>query len=173
MVGKSGETGEKANGGDGYSTTDFMTGLKGNAEYSVDSKGRVAIPAKFRNALNPDANSTFTVISGLRPCVQLYPADVWEEKAAELKELNQYRQINLTALRLILMNADDQTLDKQGRVMLGKQHLDAAGIDVGEKALMVGMLDHIEMWNPERFWAEMNAHKAEAETLVETVMGGM
>ncbi len=148
-----------------------MTRFKGNAEYSVDSKGRVAIPAKFRGALNPEANGTFTIVSGMDDCIQLYPADVWATKEEEMGRLNMYREDVRDALRLMLMNADDVTLDKQGRVMIGRGHLDAAGIE--EKALMLGVLDHIEVWNPDVFKARMNKRQPEAETLVESVMGGM
>ena len=56
-----------------------MAGFKGQAEYSVDRKGRVTIPAKMREAVSPEANKTFTVTRGFEQCVFLYPMDIWSE----------------------------------------------------------------------------------------------
>ncbi|MEX0599172.1 MAG: division/cell wall cluster transcriptional repressor MraZ, partial [Rhodothermales bacterium] len=68
-----------------------MASFKGQAEYSVDSKGRVAIPAKMRNALSPEAKNSFTITRGFEQCINLYPLDQWEKREAEISELNTYR----------------------------------------------------------------------------------
>lgn len=148
-----------------------MTRFKGSAEYSVDSKGRLAIPAKMRAAMSPEAGGRFTITSGLDRCIQLFPANEWAKKEEEMALLNQYRTEVRAAIRLMLANADDADLDGQGRVMLPKAHLEAAGIN--GTALVVGMLDHLEIWNPDAFREHLNQKSAEAETLVERVMGGM
>ena len=61
-----------------------MAGFKGQASYSIDAKGRVAIPAKMRNAMNPEAKGTFTVTRGFEKCIFLYPLDRWTEMEQEI-----------------------------------------------------------------------------------------
>ena len=151
-----------------------MAGFKGNAEYSVDSKGRLAIPAKFRNAMRPEANGSFVATTGMGDtCIRLYPADEWEVKEQEMRGLNTYRPEVRVALRLMLANAEEMTLDGQGRVMLPRTLLDEAGIEPGAKAKLVGMLECIEVWKPEAFEAHLNGRTSESEEIFERVMGGM
>lgn len=151
-----------------------MAGFKGNAEYSVDSKGRVAIPAKFRGAMRPEANGSFVATTGMGDrCIRLYPADEWELKEEEMRSLNTYRPEVRVALRLMLANAEELSLDGQGRVMVPRTLLDEAGIEIGGKAKLVGMLECIEVWNPEAFDDHINGRTAESEVLFERVMGGV
>jgi MraZ protein len=146
-----------------------MAGFKGQAEYSVDSKGRVAIPAKMRTVLNPEAKGTFTVTRGLDRCIFLYPLDHWEQLEQRMSELNQYNKTTRDFLRATLMWAEEVPLDAQGRVGVPKSLLEYAG--VGEKALIIGALDHIEIWDPGAFGDYMSERPEDFETLAERVMG--
>jgi MraZ protein len=146
-----------------------MAGFKGQAEYSVDSKGRVAIPAKMRTVLNPEAKGTFTVTRGLDRCIFLYPLDHWEQLEQRMSELNQYNKTTRDFLRATLMWAEEVPLDAQGRVGVPKSLLEYAG--VGEKALIIGALDHIEIWDPGAFGDYMSERSEDFETLAERVMG--
>lgn len=146
-----------------------MAGFKGQAEYSVDSKGRVAIPAKMRNALNPDAKGTFTITRGFEKCISLYPMDQWNAIEAEMSALNAYERKSRDFVRSILMWADDVSLDGQGRIGIPKTLAEFAG--VSDRALIIGALDHIEIWNPDAFRHHMDEQAQEYETLAEQVMG--
>ena len=146
-----------------------MAGFKGQAEYSVDSKGRVAIPAKMRNALNPEAKNTFTVTRGFENCIFVYPLDQWETIEAELSSLNGYNRSARDFRRSVLMWADEVSLDGQGRIGIPKTLAEFAG--VSDRALIIGALDHIEIWNPDAFQQHMNEQDQEYEALAEHVMG--
>jgi len=146
-----------------------MATFKGQAEYSVDSKGRLAIPAKMRSALSPEAKSTFTMTRGFEKCVFLYPLDVWENIEEQISALNMYSRQSRDFVRTILMWADEVSLDGQGRVSLTRPLIEFAGIS--EKALIIGALDHIEIWDPDSFAAYVSAQPDDYETLAEQVMG--
>ncbi len=151
-----------------------MAGFKGKYEYSIDSKGRLAIPAKLRSALRPEAGGTFVATPGMgEACILLYPADVWAVKEAEMSQQNQYRADVRNAIRIMTMNAEDVTLDGQGRVGLNREQMEMAHLDVGDKALILGVLDHVEVWNPAVFKAQLNAPGARNDELIERVMGGL
>lgn len=146
-----------------------MAGFKGHSEYSVDSKGRVAIPAKMRSAMNPEAMSTFTVTRGFEQCVFLYPLDRWQEMEKEVGGLSPYDREARAFTRRIMMWADEVTLDAQGRISLPKSLIDFAGIT--ERAIILGAYDRIEIWDPAVFDAYLNEQPADYETLAERVMG--
>ncbi|MDX1531534.1 MAG: division/cell wall cluster transcriptional repressor MraZ [Rhodothermales bacterium] len=148
-----------------------MAGFKGQADNSIDGKGRVAIPAKMRRALNPEAKETFTITRGPERCVFLYPLDRWEEMEEELAQLNPFQREARHFMRTLLRWADEVSLDKQGRVTLSKPLMEFAGLT--DRALVIGALDHIEIWDPEVFDAYLNESPGDYETVAERVMGGL
>jgi len=146
-----------------------MGSFKGQADYSVDKKGRIAIPAKMRSALRPEAVGTFTMTRGFEPCIYLYPLDEWLKKEVQYASLNQYDRRARHLVRTILMWADDVTLDAQGRIGLSKPLMDYASIT--ERALIIGAMDRIEIWDPDTFQTYLNDQPDDHEALAESVMG--
>ena len=145
-----------------------MAGFKGQAEYSVDEKGRVAIPAKMRAVLKPEAKGTFTATRGFEQCIFLYPLDRWEEIEEQMMSLNLYQREARNFVRQLLRWAEEVTLDRQGRIVLPKPLMEFAGIK--DRALIIGALDHIEIWNPATFDQFVNREMESYETLAERVM---
>jgi MraZ protein len=145
-----------------------MAGFKGQAEYSVDSKGRMAIPAKMRSVLNPEAKSTFTVTRGFEKCIFLYPLDRWMEMEEEIGSLSNYDREARAFTRRIMMWAEEVTLDGQGRIRLPEALMEFASIS--DKSLVLGAYDRIEIWNPESFEQYLNEETDDYETLAERVM---
>ncbi len=143
--------------------------FKGQAEYSVDSKGRVAIPAKMRNVLGPESDGAFTITRGFEQCIFLYPMTRWSSIEEEIGDLNMYNREARDFVRIIMMWADEVSLDGQGRISIPKSLVDFA--DLSDKALILGAFDHIEIWNPDEFDTYLNDQPADYETLAERVMG--
>ncbi len=146
-----------------------MASFKGQAEYSVDSKGRVAIPAKMRNALSPEAKNTFTITRGFERCINLYPQDEWVRREEEIGRLNTYRAETRDFIRSIMMWAEEVTLDGQGRIVLPKTLMEFASIQ--DAALIIGAFDHIEIWQPEAFKVYQDGIQEDYPTLAEKVLG--
>jgi MraZ protein len=146
-----------------------MARFKGQAAYSVDAKGRVAIPAKMRSALTPEAQGTFTLTKGFEKCIYAYPQDEWKHKEEEYAALNRNNRNARHLVRMILMWAEEASLDGQGRISLPKALADYAGI--GERALIIGSMDHIEIWDPTAFDDYLQEQTIDPETLAEQVMG--
>lgn len=142
--------------------------FKGQAEYSVDSKGRVAIPAKMRKAMSPEAQDTFTITRGFEDCIFLYPMNRWSDIEEEIEALSMYDREARDFIRIILMWADEVSLDGQGRISIPNPLLEFAELD--DSALILGAFDHIEIWNPDQFDEYLNEQPADYETLAERVM---
>lgn len=121
--------------------------LLGEFSHTVDAKGRITIPAKFRGRLA----AGLIVTKGIDPCLWLYPADVWADLAKEVKSLPVTDPRAREFRRQVFGGASDSVPDRQGRVNLPSYLSEYANID--KQAVIIGLFDHCEIWNPER-WRE-------------------
>ena len=117
----------------------------GEYHYSLDSKGRVNIPAKFRQSLSKDNKNTFIATRGQDPCIWVYPLNEWKKIELELRNLSSVSGIHRTFVRQIARSATPSTCDKQGRIMINPSLISYAGIE--KEALIIGMINKIEIWN--------------------------
>jgi len=138
-----------------------MGSLYGADRFAIDHKGRVAIPAKLRRALSAEARDSFVVVPGLDGCLALYPLDEWRRFDEKLRALPPGYEKARRFRRLLLVNAAELQVDAQGRVMLPANLIEMAGL--GKEALVLGSVDHIEIWDPKRF--EQSTHGADGESL--------
>jgi MraZ protein len=122
----------------------------GEFEHSIDDKGRVTIPAKFRGRLA----AGLVVTKGIDPCLWLYPADAWGELAEEVNSLPITDPKAREFRRQLFGGASDAVPDKQGRVLLPPYLREYANLD--SQAVVVGLYDHCEIWNIEQ-WRERQA----------------
>jgi len=128
-------------------TTNLNT-FTGEFSYTVDTKGRVNIPAKFRKVLSADNEDTFVITRGMDPCVWVYPIVVWQNIENDLKNLSSLSAINRTFVRNTVRYATPISYDGQGRIQLTTNLINYAGLD--KTTLIIGMVNKIEIWNPER-----------------------
>ena len=119
----------------------------GEYQYSLDSKGRVNIPAKFRQSLSKKNQNTFVATRGQDPCVWIYPLTEWKKIEDDLRSLSSVSSVHRTFIRQIARSATPSTCDKQGRITLSPSLISYANLD--KEALIIGMINKIEIWNPE------------------------
>jgi len=118
----------------------------GEYAYSLDSKGRVNIPAKFRQSLSADSQNTFVITRGLDPCIWVYPLEQWKEIENNLRNLSSVKNIHRTFVRDTARYASPSTYDKQGRITLTPSLTEYSGLE--KDVLIIGMINKIEIWNP-------------------------
>jgi len=121
--------------------------LLGEFEHTIDDKGRITVPAKFRGRLA----AGLVVTKGIDPCLWLYPTDVWDDLAEEIRGLPLTDTRAREFRRQVFGGASDSVPDRQGRVILPPYLREYADID--KQAIIIGLFDHCEIWNPER-WRE-------------------
>ena len=118
--------------------------------HGVDDKRRVQIPAKWR----PTEAQVLTLVQwpkGTMPeaCLLVLPPKEWEALVLKLKEMP-FADPKAEALRRLLGRKSDRvTLDKGGRICLPEAMAKASAID--KEAVLVGLVDRFEIWNPERY----------------------
>jgi MraZ protein len=125
-----------------------MLGFLGRFDYSVDSKGRLNIPAKFRKCLSPEADDTFIIVPAPSGCLRAYPQNEWVKEEETLSRIPQTLD-NLRYTRMIREAASDSRLDSQGRIMLNRTQLDASAIK--DSVVLVGSNRFIEIWDTGRY----------------------
>ena len=121
--------------------------FRGQFTYSVDSKGRVSIPAKLRKHISSEANDTFIMTQGTATCIDLYPLDQWQQFEQKLLNLNPFKPNEAKFIRMISQYASEDTLDSQSRLLIPQNLLQYAKID--KDVLILGALKKIELWNPQ------------------------
>ncbi len=129
-----------------------MPGFHGKFDYSVDSKGRVNIPAKFRKALLPEAAETFVICRAPGGCLRAYPQNQWYHYVAELNSRPETPQ-TLRYKRQLYDTTAESTLDAQGRITLAANQMGIAGIKGA--ITLIGHETHIELWEPARYAASI------------------
>lgn len=118
----------------------------GEYEHTIDSKGRMAVPARFRVQLDRGA----VISKGMGTCLSVYPMERWEEKSAELatgKSIDELRDFE----RRIYPSASEVELDGQGRLVIPAKLRAYAGLE--NEATVAGVRDHIEIWDRAK-WRE-------------------
>jgi len=120
---------------------------------SVDDKGRVAIPAKFRVGLN----GSCVVTRGLDNSLFLYPLAEWTKLAEKLAALPISQASSRAFARLMLAGAMDLEIDKQGRITLPDYLRQFA--KVGKQVAVAGLMNRLEIWDAESW----QAYKAQTE----------
>lgn len=126
-----------------------MAAFRGSYSHTIDHKGRVSIPAKYRRQLSGEADETFVVLRGLESCIALYPADEFRHLDERLRARSFSDEATRRYQRMMLVDSRDETLDAQGRVALPPRLI--AHAQLTKDVLVVGLLDHLELWNPELF----------------------
>lgn len=125
----------------------------GEYQHTIDEKGRLAVPVKFR----PELAAGAVVTRGLDNCLFLYPKPEWEKLAQKLAALP-ISQANARAFaRLMLAGAMDVDLDRQGRVVLPGYLRTYANLK--SSAVLAGLYNRVEIWD-EVAWKQ---YKSDAE----------
>ncbi len=132
----------------------------GEYRHSVDGKGRVAVPARFRGQL---ADGAF-VTRWIDECLGIFPREAWDAFAAKVAALPVTNASARTFSRFVFSGAFEIELDRQGRLVVPANLRDWAGLE-GE-AVVVGSRDHIELWAPDR-WARYSAAMTSPDVLAE------
>ena len=125
----------------------------GRYAHSVDAKGRLAVPSRFRDGLADGV----VVTRGIDPCLMIYPMAVWLPFAERVAALSVTDADARLFRRMVFADALDLEIDGQGRVLLPTELRAWAGVE--REALVIGVYSAIEVWSPER-WRVVDAEIA-------------
>lgn len=121
--------------------------LVGEYNYTIDQKGRLALPPKFREHLGKDV----VVTCGLERCLWVYPRREWEVWAKKLMKLPLSQANTRAFVRFMLSGARDVAFDRQGRIVI-PESLRRYGL-IEKRVVAIGLYSKIEIWN-ESAWQQ-------------------
>ncbi|NLM50254.1 MAG: division/cell wall cluster transcriptional repressor MraZ [Clostridiaceae bacterium] len=117
--------------------------LAGEYRHSVDAKGRIIMPSKFREELG----ESFVVTKGFEGCLVAYSNEEWEKFVEKLRTLPENQKNVRRLLRILLSGASTVEVDKQGRLLLPQNLREAANIT--KEVTIIGVLNKVEIWDSE------------------------
>lgn len=123
-----------------------MAELLGTHSYQLDPKGRISLPARFREAFADGAVLTL----GQDGCLFCFPRAEWDSRVAEVRRLPLSNTEGRAYARMFFGKAERVELDSQGRLVI-PQRL-RAEVQIGKEAVIVGVSDRMEIW-------DRNAHE--------------
>lgn len=123
--------------------------LLGEYQHSIDAKGRVILPAKFREEIGENCIAT----KGLEKCLFVYPKQEWSTIESKLKQLPLAKAEARAFVRFFFSGAAELECDKQGRVLVPSNLRDYAALD--KDIVIIGVLNRIEIWD-KTAWEEYN-----------------
>ena len=137
----------------------------GTYQHTVDDKGRLFIPARFRG----QENQRFFITRGLDRCLFVFPEAEWEKWQARIRDLSMMKSDGRAFHRMFFSGAAETISDRQGRINLPQTLIEYAGL--GKEVVVIGVSDRFEIWSVEtwRAYEEESTRRYEeiAEKLVE------
>lgn len=122
--------------------------FKGRYEHALDAKGRLSVPAKFREVLATHYDERL-VVTNFDGCLWAYPVAEWRQVEEKIAALPQFKDAVKALQRVFVSGATETPIDKTGRILLPPTLREYAGIE--RNVVFVGTTRRIELWAKERW----------------------
>ncbi|HPD96954.1 MAG TPA: division/cell wall cluster transcriptional repressor MraZ [Synergistales bacterium] len=139
--------------------------LVGTYEHRFDPKGRIVLPSKFRDELGENPVATV----GIDQCVSIYPADKWQALLERFQKMSFSKGRTRDFLRVLLATAHEIQFDASGRVLVPVNLRQHARVE--QDATVIGVGDHIEIWDSGSWNIYLEGVKKELPDIAEEVEG--
>ncbi len=136
--------------------------------HSIDRKGRLILPAKFREVAKSSFIEKFFLTRGLDSCLFMFPEEEWRSQENKFKAVSFTKQQARTFNRLYFSGAQEVNFDAQGRILLPQYLKDFAGIR--RDVVIVGVSSRIEIWARDKWEAFYGNSRPAFEEIAEKLM---
>lgn len=137
----------------------------GEYQHSVDAKGRLIVPAKFREALG----EMFVVTRGLDNCLFGYPMNEWRKLEEKLKDLPMTKKDTRAFARFFFSGASEVEIDKQGRINIPSTLITYAHLE--KECVVLGVSNRIEIWAKDAWEIYFNESEQSFNEIAENMIG--
>jgi MraZ protein len=142
-----------------------MTMFRGRYEHTIDSKGRISIPVKFRDVLNGKDTNGLIVTNEFDGCLVAYPINEWKIVEEKISSFPDIRKEIKAYQRFFISGAVECPIDKQGRILIPPILRDYAVLT--KDVVFVGMLNKFEIWSRKNWKAIPDNMEEIREALVD------
>jgi MraZ protein len=140
----------------------------GEFEHTLDRKGRLIVPARFRDALKEHYIERFFITRGLDKCLFMFPEDEWKLQEQKFKSMSFTKAESRRFNRLYFSGACEMIPDKQGRILIPQYLKDYAGIK--RDVYIIGVSNRIEIWSRENWNQYYSTSKDSFEEVAERLI---
>ena len=140
----------------------------GEYEHTIDRKGRLIIPAKFRQALKDHEVKTLFLTRGLDGCLFLFPESEWRITEGRFKQIPFTKGEGRKFNRLFFSGASEVTVDRLGRLLVPRHLKEFAQIK--QDVVVVGVSNRMEVWAKEKWQAFYESSRQSFEEVAERVL---
>jgi len=141
----------------------------GEAQTKLDDKGRITVPRRVRETMDVEGHAIWYMTRGFDHCIFLFHRDTWRDIQSQV---NRYSSMNAQTLdfrRLFFSSVAEAKPDGQGRMAMPAHLREHAGIE--KEAVLIGVGDHLELWNPESWRAFAEGKDAEYKEMAGPLFG--
>jgi MraZ protein len=142
--------------------------FRGIHNQKLDAKGRLALPARFRESL-AGRDQTRLVVTGWTDCLWAYSLEEWLRVEEQIARLPSQEPEVMLFVRLFVGKATEVELDGQGRFLIGQPLREYAGLE--KDVMVVGLMKRLELWDRQRWLAQQPATPADYAALNKTIAG--
>jgi MraZ protein len=126
--------------------------FQGAAQLNLDGKGRLAIPARYRDMLLSQCNGQLVLTADADGCLLLYPQPDWQPIREKLMQLSAFNPRIRSLQRFLVGHAEDVVMDAAGRVLISSTLRNFAALD--KRVMLVGQGSKFEVWDEARWQAQ-------------------
>ena len=137
----------------------------GEYEHSLDKKGRLILPSKFRESAKTNYIEKFFITRGLDNCLFMFPEDEWKAHESKFRSISFTKSQSRKFNRLYFSGAQEAAFDKQGRILIPRYLKEFAGIK--RDVMIIGVSNRIEIWDLEKWKEFYNSEKSSFEKIAE------
>lgn len=136
--------------------------FRGQFEHAIDSKGRLSVPAKFREILSTNYDERL-IITNFDGCLWAFPAAEWQKIEDKVSSLPQMQDVVKAFQRVFISAAVESPVDGSGRIQLPPTLREYAGIS--RDVVLVGMTNRIEIWSKEKWLQAFDSAQKQLEVM--------
>jgi len=145
-----------------------MPGFSGKYYYTLDDKGRLMMPAPFREIIYANYSpKLFVANSAFDGCLNIYPFEEWMKLEDNVRGLPRSDKAVRYFLRRVVASAVEVEFDKQGRVLVPQAHRTDAKLD--SEVVLVGQVEMIELWGKAAWAEEMEPSRADRDAYAQSL----
>jgi len=145
--------------------------FQGNSKSSLDEKGRIIIPSKFRKHITSEANNLMYVTLGRDKCLWLFPSYEWTKLLKTLGKINPFTKSEIKMRRQLLKPVEELSIDSQHRILIPQPLLQE--VEIKKEILLIGQLEKIELWNENVYNNYLESSNESYEDVMDKVMSSI
>lgn len=129
--------------------------FRGATKVTLDAKGRMAIPTRYRDRLDARCDGRLVATADLDHCLLIYPSPDWEEIERKLMRLPSYNKPSRRLQRLMVGHATEIEMDGHGRILLSRELREYAQLD--RQAMLIGQGSKFELWDEAQWTGQVDS----------------